>query len=219
MSDAPSIPRSLYAVVVVGTMNPQIHHPEWYRTHEIINDAELKAAVAANLLSTPFVSQFSIGNPPLNISCLAEKWAIQTSAKENWERMLAITTRVFEKLSDISIGAYGLNMQCHLDTDSSNVKSALANAIAGQEIGFPSGNSIRSSVTLTYAEPDGLFTVTVQPSMFGDKTVFVSSNKQYDAALSANRIGDLQKQAANFFAISEKTMNDIVGAITRKASK
>lgn len=66
MPDQVLPPRESYMVVVAGAMKPAIHHLQWYRKINAIDDNELAAAlINPTGITTPIVSQlqFGIANP------------------------------------------------------------------------------------------------------------------------------------------------------------
>ena len=67
-------PAELYSIVIVGSMNPRIHHPAWYEAVKILSAEE--ASAASLVACTPMASQFQL--PGLNIICLQDRWEIQT---------------------------------------------------------------------------------------------------------------------------------------------
>jgi hypothetical protein len=94
-----STSRILYAIAVVGDVNPSVHHPQWYRSNGLIDESELNAAVLGGPVSMPFISQFGFGDPIIAVSCMAGRWSIQSPAASNWNRMIELTLGTFKKLS------------------------------------------------------------------------------------------------------------------------
>ena len=206
----PAISRNTYSVLVAGSMNPMLHHPQWYRTLGVIDDEELAAALRDGLTgTTPFGSRFQFGTLPLIVTCLPVQWSIQSSSSESWERMIRIAAAVFAPTNNPSIRAYGLVSNRHIDADT-DVKSSLAAKISGLRLGFPRGENVNTNVTLSNIEKDHTIVTSVQNSVIGERTVFVSYHVDRPSqTIEGITDGGLE----HFIHESEKFFSRVTGAL------
>jgi hypothetical protein len=210
-------PRESYMVVVAGAMKPAIHHPQWYRTINAIDDSELAAALKIPTGgTTPLASQLQFGSPLLTVACYPGQWLITSNDASSWERMIRTTSLVFAKENDPDLTAYGLVAQRHIDTEASDIRSLLETCLAELHLGFPVGKSSGSSLSLAIAEEDHTIGTSIQTSVFGDRTVFGLYNHQYQAK---DISGILDGRLERFLSGAEKFFTDIVGAINLLATK
>jgi len=87
----------LFSVVMLGSMNPRIHHPKWYQSVGIFSDEEVEYSIGTQpVFCTPAFSQFVVGD--LVIKCLPERWDIQTTKPENIDKIREIGQRLFDVL-------------------------------------------------------------------------------------------------------------------------
>src|SRR5947209_9499838 len=100
-------PAEVYSIVIVGNMNPRIHHPAWYEAVEVLSREEARVAVASPVMCTPALSQVQFDG--LAVLCLQDRWEIQSQDARKLERMLDIAGRTFDTLMHTPIAAFGLN--------------------------------------------------------------------------------------------------------------
>ncbi len=188
MAEIQTTAADAFSIVIVGAMNPRIHHPQWYRTIGAIDEAELQSTLSgASVLITAMVSQFQFpaAEAAIAINCIPDRWTIQTNTDSTWERIANVAARVFEKLSETPCTIYGFNTQKHVKTEAPNVKDTMATAIAEMQLGFPIGRSLASAVQLQSTEDDHKITVSLQPSLAGESSIFVAYNTEYQAPTAA----------------------------------
>src|SRR6202030_1678960 len=112
MPDAPLPPsRELWSIVVIGLMNPAIHHPSWYQSMQLLDKQEVDYAGSASALVpivlAPQIAQFAVQE--FKIVCLSNRWEIQTQRPEAVDRILKVASRVFEILDHTPVNAFGFN--------------------------------------------------------------------------------------------------------------
>jgi hypothetical protein len=87
----------LFGVVVLGNMNPRIHHPKWYQIVDLLSEEEAELAIRSQqVICTPAFAQFSIAD--LNIKCLQDRWEIQTTSVEKSRQIREFTARIFDEI-------------------------------------------------------------------------------------------------------------------------
>jgi len=175
-------PRETYFIAVAGNLNPAIHHLQWYRTIGAIDEAELKAALSVPFNQTSaLLSQVQFGSPPFLITCQPEQWWIQSSDVNAWQRMLHVASLVFARLNETPVTSYALTAQKHIDTDSQDTKSLLAESLWELNLGLPKGKSTASNVTLSVIEEDFVVHASLQPSTLSEQAIFVFYQHLYQA--------------------------------------
>jgi hypothetical protein len=213
-------PREIFSVLVVGSMNPAIHHPFWYRSIGAMDEAELQGALKLPTnATTPALSLVQFGVPRLSVNCQQTQWLIQSNEPSQWERMVAISALVFSKLDETPVSAYGLLSQRHLPTQAPDVKSAIASSIFGLQLGFPAGKSTTSSVQMTVLEEDYELTTLIQPSVMSEQSIFCHYHQQYQAPRPSEGyehfdLGALLKgRLEKYLSGSDKFCSDVVSAL------
>ncbi|MCO6458298.1 MAG: hypothetical protein J5I93_23575 [Pirellulaceae bacterium] len=117
----------LFSIVVIGGMNPTIHHPSWYRLVELLSDDEVEAITtgAEPVVVTPQFSRFA--GPDFELICRQDRWEIQTKNELWQQRSCAIAGQVFDHLlKHTMVSALGLNF--HFTGDVEGALDALVGA-------------------------------------------------------------------------------------------
>ena len=175
-------PRETYTIGVVGSMNPAIHHAQWYRTIGAIDEAQLQAALQNPFNNTSqFLSQVQFGAPPLSIVCQPDNWWIQSNDADSWARMLEVTSFVFARLNETPVTAYALTAQRHIDTDCPDTKAILASSLQELRLGLPMGKSAAANATISIFEEDFVVHASIQASLLSVRAIYVFYQAQYQA--------------------------------------
>jgi hypothetical protein len=120
-------PAELFGIVVVGNMNPRIHHPAWYEAVGILSSEESFFDKDRPLTCTPMFSQFQLAD--FAVSCSEVRWEIQTQDPKKLERILDFTGRAFDVLKHTPITAFGLNFHFVRPTGLQDVGKRLAELV------------------------------------------------------------------------------------------
>jgi hypothetical protein len=106
-------PNSEFSIVVVGRMNPAIHHPVWYHaTNKLVDETEFAAAMDGGVvICTPEVSRFSFNE--VAVLCVSNSWRVTTLGDP--ERAVILASRLFEALQHAPISRYGVNFDVRMD--------------------------------------------------------------------------------------------------------
>src|SRR5208282_3573092 len=152
-----------YAIVLIGGMNPRIHHPSWYRLVGLFDEEEAEAALkTAHTLITPPLSQ--IQTPKLTIVCQDDRWEIRTSDPDQVERIQEITYRLFDDiLPHTPVQAAGLNFNFVKDTNSSDVAGYLASVLVNAPLGLTTANAVAAEFVLRRSFDDHTVLTAVRP--------------------------------------------------------
>jgi hypothetical protein len=172
-------PAELYSLVVVGNMNPRIHHPAWYAAVNILSPEE--AGAASLTACTPVFTHFQL--PGLAVLCTDERWEIQSQDANKLQRMLDIAGRTFEALMHTPISAFGLNFFFVRQTGLNDVGRRLAELINGLPLGRRPAESDRTQITTTTASPDRQIQETVSAAPEDASFVRVAYNVNHPIRL------------------------------------
>jgi hypothetical protein len=208
----PALPRELNQVLVAGTMNPSIHHPQLYHALGLIDAAELAASLKnEGNVTTPMVSRLQFGSPPLVVTCVSNQWSIQSTEEGSWTRMLRTASLIFAKNQEPTITAYGFVSFRHIDTEV-DVKEVLAKSVAGLHLGFPIGKNTNTNITSAVAEQGYTISSSIQTSVFGDRVVFGLYHHDYPAkaieSILDGRFDRFTAESKIFFAHIVKAINE-----------
>ncbi len=191
----------LRSIVVVGALNPRIHHPSWYRYNKLISQKEERSALQSEQsVCTPVFSQFAV--PDLAVVCDQSRWEIRTEddGEETIARLPAIAAGVFGLLAQTPVGAFGFNIQAHLPTNLGNVQEHLAQLVLGLGIGIESAGVSAAELKLKRALQDRVNNIQVQPSVRGKHLVFVAINSHREIDAEAGELFDLGRLIQEHFA-------------------
>lgn len=171
-----------YSIVVVGAMNPRIHHPTWYRNSDLISaDAEEVAVKNKDLLCTKAASQFETAR--FRLACFEERWHIQTKDRELLEELVQLTGNVFDKkLGETPIRAFGLNFNHHRKTPIENVSNRFTELIKGSGFCVDELGINKASFTAEGFSEDRKTKVKLEPSVKSDDMLYLEFNFHYETA-------------------------------------
>jgi hypothetical protein len=186
----------LSTIVVLGAMNPRIHHPYWYHHVGIITKEQAEEALSSpGTFGISGIAQVQIPSLSLTIVCHEQKWEIRTDKSENLEPLKKITWKVFDELlMHTPVVALATNFIFTRSTRCPDVSKFLADRALSMGIGLAGDAASDASVTLRRTFADHKAMVVVQGSPAGKESVIVLSNYEYP--VGAERVG--------FFSLREK---------------
>lgn len=95
-------------VVVVGHMNPAIHHPAWYLAGGSLKPEESEAvAVRGGVVIVPQFARFETAR--WRVECFPDRWTISTLVSAAPDEVIEVTCKTFERLCETPVSAFGLN--------------------------------------------------------------------------------------------------------------
>jgi hypothetical protein len=173
------------AIVIVGAMNPAIHHPGWYRAVELITEVELTTALQAGPASSQAFARFRFDG--IEIFCLQDRWQIQ-GPETSGTRLLKLAMETFARLDETPVSAFGVNNDFHIETVLPDVAAKLATMSA--EAGFGLGDigpASSATFVLVHSGPDCTFRTTIAPSPRGPQYLSVLHNTHRNAPTGARK--------------------------------
>jgi len=143
------------SIVVLGAMNPAIHHPKWYESVDILSREEADSAVAKGpLVMMPQLAQFTAAT--YEILCTPDKWQISAPDIASRSRQSDIAKLTFKRLNETPVRAYGLNSRITFVPPTEDFGRTLGREIKRTKIDLTfDGNSPNlDAMTLSYELPE-----------------------------------------------------------------
>lgn len=183
--------RKRISIVLVGEFNPAMFQPEWFARNDIISVEEASIAKdsdGAPLVVTPQITMFKTSMLDVRIE---QKRFVVSSQKEPWDLVKDFVGKTFEKLSGMSIKAYGYNYDAHYYVGGAENLNSIGNCLAPKQYWgalfeddvncSESGNGLSSMKMLkTKADGNGRVTVMVEPSVHEKNGLFMTCNDHND---------------------------------------
>jgi hypothetical protein len=195
----------LITIVVLGAMNPRIHHPYWYHLVGIITKEQADEALSSpGTFGISGTAQVQIPSLSLTIVCHEQSWEIRTDKSENLELLKKTTWKVFDELlMHTPVVALRTNFSFTRSTRCPDVSQFLADRAVSMGIGLAGGSASDALVILRRTFGDHKTIVAVQGSPAGKESVNVSSDYEYP--VDAKGVG--------FFSLREKVAEKIERAL------
>lgn len=163
------------SIVVLGAMNPAIHHPAWYHLMSIISQAEFDESLHKQVIVSPPTAQFT--SKGFSVACLPDRW--QVSCEEaDAERIVALAKATFDKLYHTPVTAYGVNHDFHTET-AMQIAPALMKIVRRTALPFPPDETGTAEITYA-AEGNGCrFTTVISASPRGAQYLSIRNNAHF----------------------------------------
>jgi hypothetical protein len=169
-----------YSIVILGHMNPRLHHPLWYQHIGALNEQETNEALESpTMVLVQPVARFDAAG--FTVTCQEEAWGIATTQPSNRTRMLEIACRVFEKLGETTVLKFGFNTKLHLQlTSVKNVEECLASALLTLQLGLrDDGNRKSCLFRFTNVYENHSVNVDVHGSPLSRDAVYIAHNTEH----------------------------------------
>lgn len=168
------------AIVLLGAMNPRIHHPSWYRTAELLDaNAEKLALQNPDTVCSQHIAHFRTAE--LQVSCLPDRWHVATDQVDLLDRLTEILIHTFDgKLHETPITAFGFNFEFHRRTDISDVASYLADCFRKLPIGVCELPSVAATFSSFHELEDNKVKLDIQPSVRSVDMLYIALNFHYE---------------------------------------
>ncbi|MCB1767111.1 MAG: hypothetical protein KDJ22_13805 [Candidatus Competibacteraceae bacterium] len=188
------------SVVVLGVMNPAIHHPAWYQAMSIITEAEFEESLRNQVIVTPQLTQFKTEN--LVLDCTLERWQVSSEAEEV-NRIMTLAKTTFEKLYHTPIKAYGVNHNFHIETKR-EIAPTLMSIIRKTDLPFPPHEEGTATITYIAEGDDCKFRTVISISPRGQNFLHIQNNVHFDVSSEEKGHFDLGPLLDRAFQINEK---------------
>ena len=167
------------SIVVLGSFNPAIFHPLWFKINQLIRSEEADAAKLE--VTHPAISVFSLEWFKLQVEM--ERFIVETTDKANFGPISDLVLGAFSVLDHTPVRALGINRVMHFKMDSREKWHAFGHMIAPKEVwqGVMERPGLRS---LTMEDPRdapmGFTRVRIEPSKQIDPGIFIEVNNHYE---------------------------------------
>lgn len=102
------------AIVLLGSFNPGIFHPEWFRRQEILMPQETTDDVKITMVA-PEITQVYFGSLALKLEVLPERFFLETKTASQAEKLQDILINLLTTLPHTPVTACGLNNSIQFD--------------------------------------------------------------------------------------------------------
>lgn len=177
---------SYYTISILGTMNPRIHHPSWYRLNKLIDSDAESFAVSQDeddFVSSPAISQFSTRD--YAISCVQEKWQIVTEERKNIAVIQQVALKTFDDLlAQTPISGYEFWFRQHRITRCADVESYFVKIFNSLPFGLePMGKGMAGFVSRADFDQRNVG-LRCEPSTRSKNMVYVAMSASYSLTTS-----------------------------------
>lgn len=210
---------NLISIVVVGAMNPRIHHPLWYNLVSIIDQKETDYALERDdLICTPPISKFSTSQ--FSIICQQDRWEIQTKISGNSQDIINVAKKVFEILDETPIQNFGFNFNFIRKIPHGNTVKISSDLIKRIDIGLPNREGV-AIFTFSWKESKRKTTVIIKPIENDNNLISVSINLHYniEEIIGKSKRFELEELFNKYFQSDEKGSHDLLNDIMASFGK
>jgi hypothetical protein len=199
------------SVVVLGSFNPAIFHPEWFRRLELLPDVEVEAANAGpdHVLMSGRATMVTFES--LTLIVRPERWELRTAQPDWFEDLGAIARSTFDKLRHTPVEAVGLNYVGHFDVPATTTVEALMSRwVPLGALGAVVGEAPTMSGTVRASWSGYTASVTLEPSEKMKRAVFINQN--YHGA-TVRSVDDLLERLDQDWPAFRKRADSVVTTI------
>ena len=167
-------------VVVVGSFNPAIFHPEWFLRQGFIGEEDAKEAKVKVVSSE--VSDVQLGG--LKLVCIPERLSLGTSNISQAAKLQDMLIQIFTSLSHIPVTACGINHWAHYLAGSTEYWHKIGHTLAPKGLvwdGLLQKSGMQSLTIKSLREGDcpGEINVSIEPTSRYSPGIFVRTNYHY----------------------------------------
>src|ERR1700730_13351449 len=96
-------------IVLLGSFNPKILHPAWFRRYDLINEADVEASTVR--LITNDISDIEMRG--IHTVCLKDRMSLGSSDPSRYEMIRDWLLQIFRLLPHTPITSLGINLGVH----------------------------------------------------------------------------------------------------------
>jgi hypothetical protein len=164
-------------VVLVGSFNPAIFHPEWFFRQGIVSEQDAKEAKIQDVGAEITVLQIC----GIQLQCLGDRFSLGTQNISNAERIQDLIRQTFSLLSHTPITACGINPHVHYLIGNTAYWHKIGHTLAPKELVWNDlfdrpGMQSLTIKTLREGDFKGEINATVEPSLKHPPGLFVKVN-------------------------------------------
>jgi hypothetical protein len=172
------------SLVLVGSLNPAIFHPEWFVRQGLVSSGEAEKAETA--IISPQVANVRFLDFGLQV--LANRLSVQTTDVSKAPRIHDLVIGILTKLPHTPISAGGINQFLHLPTGGEENWHKVGDHLAPKELVWRNLYEQRPGLTnISIQFPSatrfpGFVNISIQPSTLTPYGILVTSNTEFRAA-------------------------------------
>ena len=172
------------SIVLVGSFNPAILHPQWFAKHGLIPEAEAEAAnvavVSPNLTAVEFAW--------FTLKVMDERFMATTPDPSQYRALEECVSGTFGLLEFTPIVAMGLNSERHIRVPTKDIWTPLEEKLAPREVWTPvfpgprDGASALQTLSVVGDRPESSaerLSVTIEPSRRFQPGLFLRTNEHF----------------------------------------
>ncbi|GAA4929095.1 hypothetical protein [Actinomycetospora succinea] len=118
------------SIVLAGSMNPGIFHPQWLARNDLIRVAEAESA--ENVVVTPEFARFEV--EWFTVEVLPERLTVLTQSSPFYSSLRDLVFSIVKLLPHTPVDAIGLNRSAHFGLSSSDVYDKLGHRLAPKDM-------------------------------------------------------------------------------------
>jgi hypothetical protein len=187
----------VWMIVVMGNFDPRTHHPRFYEAIEAIS-AEERDFAEKLLEAGPLA--WVVRSKLFNMVIQPNRWEIQTETKEQRQRIIEVTTKLFDYLKTAQVPAIGINCMIHLDTKAKDVTEVIRRKVLSADLGISNLDGMEAQLAFRIHERSFTTTRAISPSIAGPSKLFVLQDHEIRPAVSNERpsvnVGDILRESA-----------------------
>ncbi len=183
------------SIVLIGSFNPGIFHPAWFREQGLLPEVEIKDAVIE--LINNDIALFTAAW--LRIEITGDKFVALTEDESKFDPLCDLVIGAFRLLDQTPIHMIGMNREVGFELSSSEEWHNVGHALAPKKIWLEI-SSIRDPGMLSLVmqsqrqdEYEGKFNITVKPLLNKLNTVSVAFNDHIDIKKNNNELLTAEK--------------------------
>lgn len=168
------------SLVLVGSLNPAIFHPEWFVRQGLLPLGE--ADRAETIVISPQVA--NVRFPDFGLQVLPNRLSVQTTDVSKAPRIHDLVTGILTKLPHTPISAAGLNQFLHIPTEGEANWHKIGDTLAPKELIWHNLYESPGMANISIKSPrqgrfPGSVNIAVQPSALIPHGLMVSSNIEF----------------------------------------
>jgi hypothetical protein len=119
-------------IVVIGSFNPAIFHPEWFLRQKLISEEEAKSPETNVVAVGKDVAEISLGG--MKIFCMNDRFSVATTNISKAARIQDLLLSTFTTLSHVPITACGINPQAHYHVKNEALWHKIGHTLAPKQL-------------------------------------------------------------------------------------
>ena len=172
------------SIVLVGSFNPAILHPQWFAKHGLIPKGEAEAAQVAVVSPDLTAVQFTW----FTLRVMNERFTATTADPSQYRALEECVSGTFTLLEFTPIVAMGLNSERHVRVPTEDIWTPLEDKLAPREVwsnvlpGSRDGASALQTLSVEGNRPESpakRLSVTIEPSHRSQRGLFLRTNEHF----------------------------------------